>query len=345
MSSDKSQKEAKVRVLVADSSRVHSRLLADALKKDPVLEAIPFEAESSELVQTARTLNIQVLVISSNLDEQPSRGIEILRELRMHHRKMRSVVLLGSSRDDVVLEAFRAGAKGLFSKDDPLELLSECVLSVHAGKVWANSHALAIAVDALASAPAIRSANSQGMNTLSKRELQVVTALAEGLTNREIAEQLGLSPHTVKNYLFRIFDKLGVSSRIELLFLALSNQETELTAKRRHLSAENTTYSYSASEFAMLEKSAQAGLPAAQFALAQLHFARGREPKDLVEAYMWHLVASERALQARGQITKLLTAEQIEEAKHKASELLSAVRRHSPAPGDPDSAPVTASLL
>ena len=61
-----------------------------------------------------------------------------------------------------------------------------------------------------------------GFDLLSKRELEVVRSLAEGLTNREIAEKLGLSQHTVKNYLFRVFDKLGVSSRVELLFMTLS---------------------------------------------------------------------------------------------------------------------------
>jgi DNA-binding CsgD family transcriptional regulator len=68
----------------------------------------------------------------------------------------------------------------------------------------------------------VRAVDSNGLSLLSKREMDVVRSLAEGLTNREIAERLGLSQHTIKNYLFRVYDKLGVSSRLELLFMTLT---------------------------------------------------------------------------------------------------------------------------
>jgi DNA-binding CsgD family transcriptional regulator len=77
-------------------------------------------------------------------------------------------------------------------------------------------------VEALASSPVVRAVDANGLSLLSKREMDVVRSLAEGLTNREIAERLGLSQHTIKNYLFRVYDKLGVSSRLELLFMTLT---------------------------------------------------------------------------------------------------------------------------
>ncbi len=308
---------------MADTSRIHTRLLTEALRSDSSLDVIGFEAEATGITRSIVNQSVDVLVISANVDDQPMRGCEVVQELRNAHSSTRSVMLLGSAKEELILKAFRAGARGLFTKNDSLETLSECVHAVHEGKIWANEYAFSVAVEALANAPVVRTANSNAMNLLSKRELQVVWALAEGLTNREIAQQLNLSPHTIKNYLFRIFDKLGVSSRIELLFIALSQPASGLAAEAKGALDRKTAYNVSQTESDLLEKSAQAGVPAAQLALAQLHFARGRDPKDLVEAYTWYLVATERALMARGNITKMLSPEQLEEAKNKATILLS----------------------
>lgn len=321
--------ESTIRVLVADSSRIHTSLLAEALKVDPFLEVIPFEAESSGLAAAVTAQGIDVLVISSNLDEQPSRGVEVLLELRALHLPTRSVLLPDSSKDEAVLKAFRAGARGVFGKSEPIEQLSKCVRCVHEGQIWANSQALRVAVEALASSPTVRAVNANGMKLLSERELQVVRCIAEGLTNREIAERLKLSQHTIKNYLFRIFDKVGVSSRVELLFMTLSQtgagQALLGSAKGNHNGQE---------ESELLKKAAESGLPAAQLALAQLYLARGNEPQDLVNAYMWYLVATERAFQARASITKTMTAQQIEEAKQKASVWLSKLKQVGPSVAD-----------
>jgi DNA-binding CsgD family transcriptional regulator len=97
---------------------------------------------------------------------------------------------------------------------------------VYEGQIWASSEQMTFAVEALASSPVVRAVDANGLSLLSKREMEVVRSLAEGLTNREIAERLGLSQHTIKNYLFRVYDKLGVSSRLELLFLTLTQADS-----------------------------------------------------------------------------------------------------------------------
>lgn len=327
----------RIRVLVADNSRIHTRLLADALMRDSVLEVIAFESEPSSLVAAIMAQQIDVLVISSNLHEQPSRGLEVIRELRGLGSRTRAVLLPDSSKDEAVLLAFRSGAKGVFARDESMELLSKCVRCIYQGQIWANSHQLAIAMDALASSPTVRAVNAEGMNLLSDRELQVVQCLAEGMTNREIAQRLELSQHTVKNYFFRIFDKLGVSSRVELLFMSLSQAATEQASLPRSASEGANGQKYSRYESDVLKKSAEAGLPAAQLALAQMYLTRRSDPQDLVDAYMWYLIATECAMQARGFITKMLTLEQIEEAKRKASFWL-AKRKQKP-PASTQSAP------
>lgn len=312
-----------IRVLVADSSRIYTRLLADALRLDPLLDVSAFESDASALIAEVLSHQVDVLVISSSLDEQPTRGFEILQELRRLHTNTRAVLMPESSKDEVVLKAFRAGARGVFSKSEPVEMLSKCVHCVHQGQIWANSQALRVAVEALASSPTVRAVNANGMKLLSERELQVVKCIAEGLTNREIAERLKLSQHTVKNYLFRIFDKVGVSSRVELLFMTLSE-----AGSGHGLIGGNGVGSegQSRSESAMLKKAAEAGMPAAQLALAQLYLSRRGNAEDLVNGYTWYLVATERAFQARGSIAKLMSPEQIEDAKQKASVWLSKLR-------------------
>jgi DNA-binding NarL/FixJ family response regulator len=318
-----------IRVLVADSSRIHTRLVADALKLDPHLEVIPFEGASSVLVAALQAHRIDVLIISSTLEEQPSRGLEILLELRELRLPTRSVLIPDSSKDEAVLKAFRAGARGVFGSNEPIGQLSKCVRCVHQGQIWADSQALRVAVEALASSPTVRAVNAHGMKLLSERELQVVACIAEGLTNKEIAGRLKLSQHTIKNYLFRIFDKVGVSSRVELLFMTLS----QTGPAQPLLAAAQGSPRYPGDredELVVLTKAAEAGLPEAQLALAQLYLARRSTPQDLVNAYTWYLVATERAFQARGSITKLLTAMQIEEAKQTASVWLSKLQQASP---------------
>ncbi len=321
MNRDHPDEEDKIRVLVADSSRLHTGLLANALRLDPLLEVVSFESECSGLIAALTAEEIDVLVISSNLDEQPSRGFEILVELHPLRLRTRSVLLPDSSKDEAVLKAFRAGARGVFGKHEPIEQLSKCVRCVHEGQVWANSQAMRVAVEALANAPAARSVNADGLKLLSEREVQVVRCIAEGLTNREIAERLQLSQHTIKNYLFRIFDKIGVSSRVELLFMTMSQTGTEQAWLKSRSDAQD--------ESALLKDAAEAGSPAAQLTLAQLYLTRRGDPQDLVDAYMWYLVATERAFQERGSITKRLTPAQIDEAKRKASVWLSKLKQAS----------------
>jgi two-component system, NarL family, nitrate/nitrite response regulator NarL len=304
------------------------------LQRDGVQGVISSGLDASSLVPAATTQNVDVLLISSTLDEHPGQGLEILREVRQLRPQIRSVLLLDSSKDEAVLQAFRAGARGVFGRNDPIELLSSCVRRVHQGEIWANSHHLSIAIGALASSPTVRAVNAEGINLLSERELQVVRCLAEGLTNREIAERMKLSQHTVKNYLFRVFDKLGVSSRVELLFMTLNHDSSELASLRACYSAGHENgRKISPREADALRKSAETGVPAAQLALAQLCSNQRSDSADLVEACMWYLIATERAMQAQEIVMKTLTPAQIEEARQKARLWLSKKRPTSSSSG------------
>ena len=212
-------------VLIADSSRMGCQLLAAALKRRPHrLNVVSSAVDSMEVLNAAKKHAPHVALISVNLQDGALSGIKVLRELRAFHPKTRAIMLLDSPERDLVVDAFRSGARGVFCRADSIERLCKCVYSVHIGQIWASSNELQFLLEALAEAASLRVVNAQGINLLTKREGQVVHLVAEGLTNRGISRELNLSEHTVKNYLFRIFDKLGVSTRVELTLCAFSQQ-------------------------------------------------------------------------------------------------------------------------
>jgi len=313
-----------IRVLVADNSQIHTRLLAEALTRDELFRVTPFEPDSSGIVASIADHNIDVLVVSSTLDEQPCRGLEVVRELRTAHPLTRAVILPDSSKDDLILQSFRAGARGVFGRNEPVELLSKCVQCVYDGQVWAKTRDLEIVLAALVNIPTLRAVNAAGISLLSERELEVVRYIAEGLTNREIAERMKLSQHTIKNYLFRVFDKLGVSSRTELLSMTMSPSAVDHAgAPKPSKKMNGAGEQYSQHEYGLIKKSAEAGLPAAQLALAQIYLTRHSGTQDLIEAYKWFLIATERLLPAREFVKKNMTAQQIHEAQSRAKLWLS----------------------
>ena len=143
--------------------------------------------------------------------------------------RTRSVLLLGEREHDLVIDAFRCGARGVVFRDEPLEILGKCIHAVHQGQVWANSENLCHILETLSRAmPSARVRGANGAELLSKRETDVARLVTEGLTNREISAQLGLSPHTIKNYVFRVFEKLGVSTRVELVLYCYQERQARL---------------------------------------------------------------------------------------------------------------------
>jgi len=94
---------------------------------------------------------------------------------------------------------------------------------VHRGQTWATAEQIQFLIDMVSRVPSLRVVNANGEVLVTPREEQVVALVAEGLSNREIAQELALSEHTVKKYLFRIFEKLGISTRVELVLYALNH--------------------------------------------------------------------------------------------------------------------------
>jgi DNA-binding NarL/FixJ family response regulator len=135
------------------------------------------------------------------------------------------IMILDSNKPAMVVEAFRAGASGVFSRNQSSEWLCKCIHAVHKGQIWASSEELHFVLEALGRAPLVKPVSLRATGLLTKREEGVVHLVAEGMTNRDISEELKLSVHTVRNYLFRIFNKVGTSNRLELALYAIDRRD------------------------------------------------------------------------------------------------------------------------
>lgn len=314
----------KVRVLVADSNRIHTELLSDILERDPDLEVISWDYRPSTLIPTALANDVDVLAVSSALNSKIGNGIDVVREICAAKPGTKVVVLLDSHQDELVLDSLRAGAKGIFSKDSSLDMLRKCLHSVHRGEVWVDSRGMSLVIGALASAPSVPVLKANGLDKLSKRECQVVEWLTQGLSNREISKRMSLSPHTIKNYIFRIFEKMGVSSRVELLFLILSHNNDH---KRDDMEPSSKTDLLDDRAISKLINEAEQGSPIAEFALAHAYSLRRDSPGNALSAHMWYLVVSERIAHAQFTLAKTMTVEELEASEKEARFWLSRTKR------------------
>lgn len=284
------QVDSTIRVLVADNSPFHTELLAGALTRDPDFQVISSNLCAVSVATASRQQPIDVFVLSAFAEGDAQVGLKILEEIRASNPSARAVMLLNSSTSDSILEAFRAGARGVFHIQEDSDVLRRCIRRVHEGQAWVSREQMTLLLEALVLTPKIKAVDRKGMNLLTKREAEVVSCLAEGMTNREIAQRIGLSQHTIKNYLFRIFDKLGVSNRIELLFMTLSQGSAAPLLLQGLLM--DPADGYDEATFVSCQKHAENGVIAAQLALARM-FSMGRKgDRDLAKAYAWFGIAA-----------------------------------------------------
>jgi two-component system nitrate/nitrite response regulator NarL len=208
-------------VLVADAVAMSCRLLADALHRTKRYEAVS-AVTRKDTFDALQSKAFDVIVISMNFPNDPFGGLGVLREVCEQHTRVSAIAMLDALERSWVVEAFRCGARGVFWRADSFPTLCKCIQCVHEGQVWASARELRYVVEALATPLINKEQPLSNGRALSKREEEIARLVAEGMSNRQISQQLALSEHTIKNYLFRIFEKIGVSTRVELALYALN---------------------------------------------------------------------------------------------------------------------------
>ena len=225
-------KRSDISVLFASPHALTRELVVKALSRRKHFHVIATTTTAEDAIIAVRSRAVDVALIRVTLADGPLSGFGLLRKICECAPKARSVILFETHERHLVVDAFRAGAKGVFCLSDAdFKSLCRCVEQVHAGQIWGNCAELSEVIHAFSELAPIRVLNADGMRLLTKREDEVVRLVAEGLQNRDIAKELKLSEHTIRNYLFHIFDKLGVSSRVELvLYAASSAKSAEIVA-------------------------------------------------------------------------------------------------------------------
>jgi DNA-binding NarL/FixJ family response regulator len=217
-----------VSIVVAQRSKMECELVCRALKAHGRQIAVLACVQTSEdLLKKVAEHRPEVTVISSTLQGDAQAGLKALRDLHALGTDTCPVMMVDRSAPELVTDVFSAGAKGIVCRDDAFEVLCKCIQCVGAGQVWANSQELQWILKGLADREPIRVVNSLGIPLLTGREEQIVRMVVDGLPPSEIATNLVVSAHTVKNHLFRIYEKLGVSNRSELILYALSSRKSK----------------------------------------------------------------------------------------------------------------------
>lgn len=210
----------RVRIVTIDDHPIFRDGLRRLLEAEPGFEVVAEGGSGADALRLIEAFAPDILLLDLALPDKP--GLEVLRNIEAGSKGVRVVVLTAGADRRQLTDALLLGARGLVLKESATATLYECIRAVMAGAYWLDQDRLPDVIDAL------RRLGNRGeptpAETLTRRELLIIAAIVEGSTNRQVAAQLGLSDQTVKNHLSVIYDKLGVSNRLELALYAIHHK-------------------------------------------------------------------------------------------------------------------------
>ena len=216
-------RKGNIRILIADDHPIVRDGLKKLLTLEEDFEIVGEAADGCEVLDRVQELDPDVLLLDlrmPNLD-----GLSALQTLQQTNKRTRVIILTASEDKNEFVQAMKLGCSGIVLKQTAPELIVKSIRKVHGGEIWLDSHTTAAVMRQFAAPGDIGSGSSSGKarerSPLSHREREIVQLVAQGYKNKEMAEKMFISEQTVKNHLHNIFDKLGVSDRLELALYAI----------------------------------------------------------------------------------------------------------------------------
>ena len=212
-----------IRIVIADDHPIFRDGLRRLLETEPDLKVVGEACDGAEAVKLSRQLRPDILLLDLAMPRHP--GLEALREMASGpgSNGVRVILLTAAAEKNQIVEALQLGARGVVLKDSATQLLLKSIHTVMSGEYWVGRESVSNLVQYLRTL--VQSSGEEAQQKkfgLTPRELEIVSAVVAGYSNKEIAEYFKISEDTVKHHLSNIFDKLGVSTRLELALFAVN---------------------------------------------------------------------------------------------------------------------------
>jgi two-component system, NarL family, nitrate/nitrite response regulator NarL len=220
-----------IRVLIADGQPIVLEGLRCVLGQYPGIQVVGEAADGIEVIEKAVHLEADIILLDFKLPRVD--GLTSLRSIQARVPRAKVIMFASSDSKDDFVEAMKLGCSGILLKEAPTSLIEKSIQRVQAGEIWLDSNTTAAVIRHFASPKDFPAAHTMGNNSgnkpsreraqLSQREREIIILIAQGYKNKEIAEKMFITEQTVKNHLHNVFDKLGVSDRLELALYAIHN--------------------------------------------------------------------------------------------------------------------------
>src|SRR5215472_12157249 len=213
-------REQFIRVIVADSQAIFRAGLRKIFAVEDDIRVVGQAETLSQAIAAAKKFTAEILIFEAALAERPT---EALQEILKEAKDLRVIVVTETPDQELTLDLFRRGAHAVVSREIDSELFVQCLHKVAKGESWLESHAVRWVMEAYRT-QGTRPPSARTKVQLTPKEALIVSCVTQGMKNKEIAARVGTTEQVVKNYLRKVYDKLGVADRLELALYCLNSR-------------------------------------------------------------------------------------------------------------------------